>query len=540
MNERVLKIASIIISIFLLLVFRLFYITNKYNSYALETVYKYNIKEEQLQDINFQLNDCNGVNLFEFNKVYMVHIDIKPFKLNSTEQNLKSLLAFEYIMQREVKDFSYKSIFEMSNNSKNPKYNFSYEISEEGYSKINKITGLRGVYTSVEERLKNNEPYRIENIITNFYDKNKNKLKEKGTLERTIYDFIKDNDRPVAQYKMNTDGEYYFYKDDLGENNLNIKLTLDSKWQNIARTVLRDTKYKGLKNVGIVIVESKTGKVKALAQKDENVPNILIGSDLGSYSPGSAFKMVTEELAYEKNLVDDNELFYCNGSDCPEAHGYVNIHDAFALSCNYTFQQIGKRMGAENIIDFAKKQGLFSKVLGMAEESSGVLPSGDLSYKNIAIGHTFNVTPIQMAGIVSTIVNGGIYQKPYILEAVVENDGRELKLDRNDSVNVINRNTALNLKSDLRRAVFSDKATGYNARIEGIDLGGKTGTAEVKINELYHGWFAGYFSLNNQNYSMVVMAPDIRSSSDDKNKSGNTTCAPIFKDIVTELIKLEK
>lgn len=534
-SRRVNIIRIMLIFLFVGLFGRMFYLQNEYNPKAVNTSFKNNTQQDPISQTKYLLLDENGKDLQSYKKRYVVVIDTMPFKLNSAENNLKNLLAFNFIMKNEKPDFSFKDLL-----SKSGKVYFS--VNEENYDKIQQLKGMKGMYTYVFDEVDKSEAWKIENMITSPYKNNtqdnndKKELKDSGTLERAIFDYTNSNVTPSVMNKIENDSTYQLQGYNIPSSNVNVKLTINKDWQDTIRSILKSDKYKSFENIGVAIVEADSGKVRALAQKDETQPNIALGVTNYSFDPGSTFKIITEAAAIEENF-DEKELFYCNGKYCSHAHGYVNIHDAFKLSCNEVFRRIGIKLGYDKLIGLAKEEGLFTKTLGLQDESSGVLPQEDNNIVNVAIGQTFLVSPLQMSAVVATVLNGGRYIKPYIIDEFVDNSGKIIKKLSGNEEQVIKSSTAATIKEDMREVVLD--GTGTNAKIEGIETGGKTGTAEAPRNnkENYHGWFAGYFNMNGKYYSLVVFVPNMREINSEQGKSGNSAAAPIFKDIVVSLSK---
>ena len=134
----------------------------------------------------------------------------------------------------------------------------------------------------------------------------------------------------------------------------------------------------------------------------------------------------------------------------------------------------------------------------------------------------------------STIVNNGVYQKPYIFSSVENQNGEVIETFKAEEKRVMSEEDALVMKNLLIKA--TNDGSGINAKIEGIEIGGKTGTAEA--NGKSHGWFLGFFKQNNKYYNMVVFLPYMPDKdSNGFSTGGGNSAAPIFKEIVLELIK---
>jgi len=145
-----------------------------------------------------------------------------------------------------------------------------------------------------------------------------------------------------------------------------------------------------------------------------------------------------------------------------------------------------------------------------------------------------NITPVQALSIANTVVNGGVYVKPYIIDSYVDDENKPIEQFSKAEKNVLKKTTANLMKNQMIKVVTS--GTAQAAKITEIEVGGKTGTSEKKINgeEKSDGWFVGFFKVNNKYYTMVVFAKDIDVL---KKEEAANTAVPIFKAIVQEIKK---
>lgn len=340
------------------------------------------------------------------------------------------------------------------------------------------------------------------------------------------------------------------------ENKNFIKLTLDYHIQQIAENAL--DKY-GITGAA-VILDTGTFDVLAMASRPnynyENIEKYLSsdGSELlnravSPYNAGSIFKIVTMASALEKgscpdvfrcsgSLVFDNLVFPCHISS---GHGALTANDAFALSCNCSFYQLGISLGSEEICRFARKFGLGEKVLDdVICESGGNIPSFFANTQseaaNLSIGQgEIMITPLQAAKLACTIASGGISKTVNVIDGVVSQKNKLIKNMRSSSVErVISESTASAIGKMMKKCVES--GTGTNAQSEIVSIAGKTGSAETgwktDDNYMVQGWFIGYFPYESPKYAMAVIA--------ENGRGGNSSSAPIFKEIAEKITALEK
>lgn len=543
-KNRLLSLVSLLLLSLILLNMRVYYVQKKYSTTETGN-FKGNHKQyEQISDYNYSLLDRNGKSMFEYDTKYKVVIDSMAFKLNNLNQNLENIMAFNYIMKSEDKDFSFDSV--VRNGGK-----LYYDVSKDNFDKINSLKNIKGVYTYVAQEKKKDESWKIENMLTatkgfalveNENKKVETKEIDKGekSLEMIINKELENNKDPKIVFERDHDGLYGEGEYDIPESNLNVKLTLDSEMQKIVRNVLAKEEYKTFQNAGAVLIDSASGEVLALAQKNEGTPNVVLGSgSISGYEAGSIFKILTLEAAMELKGINLSDELRCDGLVCKKEkiHGTISVRKAFEVSCNDVFSKLGAEIGTKGLLDFSKEQGIFSSVLGLDEktgmETKGAVPE-NVSITNLSIGQSMQTSLIQMAGVISPVVNEGEYVQPYILKGFENQKGEMIKEFTELRKDVISKETANSLKNVMNSTV--EDGTAIVTQIEGVDVGAKTGTAEALGEEL-HGWFLGYFKYEGKYYTLGVMVPNIKNVYEDKKPGGGNTAGPIFRDIVLELTK---
>ncbi|EGO64246.1 peptidoglycan D,D-transpeptidase FtsI family protein [Acetonema longum] len=337
-----------------------------------------------------------------------------------------------------------------------------------------------------------------------------------------------------------------------------VVLTLDRSIQSVVERVLDRHMEKG----SVVILDPRSGEVLAMASR----PNFraeqlseylnltaapLINRAVMGYQPGSVFKLVIAAAALEEKVVQPNQMFFdagyidvnnirFQGWDYEKgSRGQITFTQALAYSSNPVFIQVGLTLGAEKVITYAQKFG-FGQSVGLAikDEVGGNLPNpgqvyaGDLA--NLSIGQgMLEVTPIQVASLVATLINDGIKVQPRLVKKVVEPGGRlqEMPAAR-AGVRVVSARTASALR-EMMKAVTS-YGTGVAAQVDRYGSAGKTGSAEtgktgVSGKSINHAWFAGYAPLNNPRYVAVVFI--------EEGMSGSDVAAPIFREIMENLLQ---
>ncbi|MBW1721427.1 MAG: penicillin-binding protein 2 [Deltaproteobacteria bacterium] len=299
----------------------------------------------------------------------------------------------------------------------------------------------------------------------------------------------------------------------------NIALTLDKDLQILAEECLNGKKG------AVVALDPGTGEILAMASRPAFDPNLFIrGIDpkewrrivsskdsplqnraiAGQYPPGSVFKIVVALAGLEEGILDPSEEVFCNGSytvgrrsyRCWKrgGHGPMALHDALVQSCDVYFYKLGRRLGVDKIAEYAERLGLGHRPgfdLGM--DKPGLIPTTRWKLKRWGIpwqpGETIStsigqsyvlVTPLQMALMIAAIFNGGVLYQPQVIKWVGK-DGRmirEFKPVLKRRLNAKPENLEL-IKYALVGVVNEPRGTGRRAKVKGITVAGKTGTAQV-------------------------------------------------------------
>lgn len=297
-----------------------------------------------------------------------------------------------------------------------------------------------------------------------------------------------------------------------------------------------------------------------LAQPAHPLNNKAAG---GMYPPGSTFKMVTALAALELGIINRNTTFYCPGHynlgdtrfHCWKAggHGYMNVVDALAQSCDTFFYNIAVDIGIDRLAEYSRKFG-FGQILGieLTEEKAGLIPTrewkrahmgqpwqpGESIVASIGQGYTLT-TPLQLAVMTARLVNGGFAVKPWLAEYVGDRPAHEKEWP---SMGIKKQNLELMLRG-MDAVVNGPRGTAGGSRIteEGYEMGGKTGTAQVKRitaderargvrNETlpwhlrHHALFVGYAPVHKPRYACAVVV--------EHGVGGSRAAAPMAKDIL--------
>lgn len=537
-KKRQYVVFGIFITLLSILYFRIIkfqYFKSDKLSVMADSQYSY---KEDITDANYQLFDCNGKQLLNYNKKYYAVISPEIFMKNNLDTEQDKILTLMYILRNYNNDYDLSKAGVLNSSKK-----IYYEIDESTYNKLKDIKEIKGFYTYTYSALEKGEPWKIENLLINTKRTDNNEQKSQDSLEMQISNKTKSNKKPQIIFNRDVNGSIVEEKTELPKNNINVRLTEDKNIEDKIKEILNNDKNKSFTQIGVILMEADTGKIKALVQKDDTKPNVNLGVATNhGFFPGSIFKVIVEEAGLDRKTISTTDNFTCRGLielESHSKHGTLTPEEALVISCNDIFAQIGVKVGFNNFYENAKSQGLFEKVLGFDSEKQGALEVKDPKINDgsvglASIGQNLRITPIEAISIANTVANNGTYVKPYIIDAYVDDNNTGLESLSTQQRPVIEKSTANIMKNQMIKVV--KKGTAQAAYIDNVEIGGKTGsTTRVELSKQSgqpethsDGWFVGFFKIKDKYYSMTVFVQDI-----DKDKeSGGSTAAPIFKDIV--------
>lgn len=343
-----------------------------------------------------------------------------------------------------------------------------------------------------------------------------------------------------------------------------VRLTLDADLQWYVQKAIQSAKdSSGAENASAVVLDAKTGEVRAMANDNTFNPAVGIGNelergaDLGNpavttpFEPGSVQKIITAAAAIEAGLTDPEEVHLVDGSISMEG---VTVSDAwqhgpeayttagiFAKSSNVGTLMLAQRVGKPAFSEYLDKFGLGQRTgIALAGESEGLVP--DLqnwqggTFANLPIGQGLSMTTLQMAGIYQTIANDGVRVPPRIVAETIGPDGQSTKVERPEGERVVSEQTARTVR-DMFRGVTQSGGTGPQAAVAGYQISGKTGTAQqidpgcsCYSNSRYWITFSGILPADDPRYVIAIML--------DAPSRGvlGASAAPLFHDIASWLI----
>ena len=284
----------------------------------------------------------------------------------------------------------------------------------------------------------------------------------------------------------------------------NIALTVDSTIQYFVEQQLNELQQTTNANsVTILAMDPKTGKVLGMGSRPTFDPteyakaapdarrNLAIGM---SYEPGSTFKIITGAAALEERVIQPSDTFedpgfllipplrITNWDSDQKPHGSPTFTKGMQLSSNVVLAQVGRKLGKESFYTYLSAFGFGSKTgIDISGEESGLLLAldkvRDIDLATMSFGQANSVTPIQLLSAISAVANGGTLYRPYIVDKITAPDGQLVQQQEPTPIRqVITKETATQMTKILEQVV-SD-GTGGLAKIPGINVAGKTGTAQ--------------------------------------------------------------
>jgi peptidoglycan glycosyltransferase len=344
----------------------------------------------------------------------------------------------------------------------------------------------------------------------------------------------------------------------------NLVTTLDPAAQRVALQEL------GGRKGAVVALDPRTGAIRVMASvpgydtntvkdqqqfsalnRDKDAPLLNRNTQAG-YPPGSTFKVVTAIAAIDSGrYTPDSRISGRNGkrisgvplnNDQGETFGDITLTEALTKSVNTVFGEVGEKLGKATMKKYMDRLGFGAPVevdlprderAASGERKGGrIIPAtnGAVDVGRMAIGQDkLTVTPLQMAMVASAVANGGKLMKPHIADRVVDRDGRTVRrIAPGEMSQVMSADTASKVGAMMDQVV--KEGTGTAAALEGIDVAGKTGTAEVGHGCPNQLWFIAFAPAQDPR---VAIAATVECGTG----FGGTVAAPIAKAVMQELLK---
>jgi peptidoglycan glycosyltransferase len=345
--------------------------------------------------------------------------------------------------------------------------------------------------------------------------------------------------------------------------------TLDPKAQKLATDLLRQ-RVSGGAFGSVVALEPSTGKVRVMASLPTFDPNAVPdqarrGVNPGNARdniatmrrtpPGSTFKVVTAAAAIDTGKYSPDSMISGKnnkvisgvplGNDNGETFGLISLTDALTHSVNTVFGEVGEKLGQDTMFRYMRRFGFEAKppidlpgdelaASGVFRKKTKLLDKGQgADIGRVAIGQSGDngeilATPLQMAEVAATVGNNGIRMKPRLGDRLVRPDGRlASQIGKEQAARVMSPDTANKLKQMMGKVV--QEGTGTQAALSGIDVAGKTGTAEIPGTAQNRAWFIAFAPTNDPKIAIAVTVQPA-------SGFGGTVAAPIAKQVLQQLL----
>ena len=353
----------------------------------------------------------------------------------------------------------------------------------------------------------------------------------------------------------------------------NLVISIDYNIQMYAEQVATKVmEQKQADHVSILIMNPQNGEIYAMANVPEfnlNEPFVLnydAGTDMDAakkqellnqmwrnpcindtYEPGSTFKIITASAALEQGVVTLNDNFFCPGYKIVEdrrirchkagGHGAENFEQGLMNSCNPVFMELGLRLGADNFYHYFRQFGLLSKTnIDLPGEAATIMHSldniGQVELATMSFGQSFQITPVELATTVSSIINGGRRVTPHFGVKVQTPDGEDVEILQYDQVDgIVSEETSKTMRTLLEKVV--SEGSGKNAKIEGYAIGGKTATSQTlpRSAHKYISSFLGFAPAEEPTVLCLVIINDPQGV-----YYGGTIAAPVCKEVFENIL----
>jgi len=409
----------------------------------------------------------------------------------------------------------------------------------------------------------------------------------KTNVEKSMDEYLKG--KPGVRYmRRNAKGQIDgVLREEPPQAGANVNLTIDARIQMIAEEAIRS-----VGRGAAVVVDPNNGNILAMVsvpsfdpntfipsiklkdwealRKDEANP--LINRAVSAFPPGSTFKLVTTLAGLRKGLANQHfncgggvsygdHFFHCWIGEKGGSHGVLGISDAIKVSCNSFFYQFGNAAGIEAIDETGESLGLGqTSGVEITNESPGVLPGPDWMHihyprerwssaytANVSIGQGYDlVTPLQLAMVYATVGNGGVSYYPKLVQSVTDAQGKPVLNEKGapvvSSAPKVHRDLRFDFskqqmevaRQGLLRVVNEDGGTGKSARLSGVKVAGKTGTAQAMTEGKKDtiAWFACFAPYDQPKYAIAVMVQG--------GEHGGSVAAPIAARILSRTLAMDE
>ena len=352
----------------------------------------------------------------------------------------------------------------------------------------------------------------------------------------------------------------------------NLCISLDRNIQSYAtQLAYQAMKTKEADSVSIVVMNPKNGEIMAMVNVPEfdlnnpyelNVEDSTLSEEArmnmlnsmwrngcinDTYEPGSIFKIITSAAGLEEDVVSVDSGFSCPGFIVVEdrkirchktvGHGGQSFLEGTMNSCNPVFVTVGLRLGSDRFYDYFDSFGLLDKTgIDLPGEAGTIMHRkeniGLVELATISFGQSFQITPIQLATTVSSLINGGTRVTPHLAVKTVDEEGNTKRVfTYDDDTRILSEETSETLRGILEEVVSN--GTGKNGAVEGFRIGGKTATSETlpRGQGKYIASFLGFAPADDPQVVAVAIVNHPKG-----NYYGGSVAAPIIRQLFENIL----
>ena len=512
------KIKLLICGLFLVMSFTII----GYRTISLASINKKNISSTAYKGIeNNSFQKSLRGNIYDRNKkilatsISTLNLNINPQEILNINQTITKLIKIFPRLKKE-------DLFEKLNSNKKH-VNLLREISPREYvSLLN--AGIEGL--------------KIESKNKRIYPNN--------TLASHILGATDIDGKGIAGVEKKFDNQL--------QNGRDVTLSIHAGIQHITRTLLLDQikRFEAKGGAGI-IMNAKSGEllsIVSLPDYNANNYNSILNENLfnkatkGTYELGSTLKLITAAIAFESNLINENDVFDVSKplkvsskiiNDFHPLNYAINIPEVIVHSSNIGSAKIAEKFGSSTQLKYLRSLGLMNKLsLEIPElgKPQVLMDKKVLSTMTISYGHGISITPMHLTSATGTIVNNGVKVEPTLIKG---------KAQKKNEL-IISKETSIKMKSIMRLVVSNKNGTAKKAEAPGYLIGGKTGTAE-KINPS-GGYlkkenivaFTGAFPMNDPKFILTIMIDNPKGQKFSYGyRTAGWVVAPVVKQLVTRV-----
>ncbi len=350
----------------------------------------------------------------------------------------------------------------------------------------------------------------------------------------------------------------------LPSNGYSLKTTIDAHIQSIVEEELRAGVEKSLAKHGTAIVmDPRTGAIKAMANYPTYDPNSPASNDSENrrnfaisdmIEPGSTFKMVTAVAAIEQGAVKMDEIFntpdngvkiiYGQAMRDHDPLGTLDFSNVIKKSSNIATSEVAMRLKKDTFYQYTRNFGFGTPSgIDLTSEEEGRVQRphnwSNVTLPWMSIGYEVQVTPLQMVMAYGAFANDGYLMRPYIVDEIIDEYGNVVEKTQPTRIRRAIKPETIQTLMPAFEGVVTEDGTAEFARIEGIAIGGKTGTAQKYIDgqyrARYRASFIGFYPTTQPRYVVMVLLDEPRTSI-----YGGYVSGPVFRQITSRIMSLDE